>query len=714
MMKPTARQKVDLQRLLAPRSIVVIGASEKEGVGANLIENLRSLSFQGAIYPVNPNHDTVLGLPCFPSVERIPAPVDFAAICLRASGVIPAIEECSRKGISNGWAFASGFGEAGQEGQALQAQLRETCERTGFQLIGPNCVGFANLIDRVATYSAPLNPHIKAGKIGAIAQSGSLCLALANSNRSVGFSKIISTGNEAVLDSCDYLEYLLEDPYTEVILSFIEGFRQPKRLIEVAKRSRAYNKPILLVKVGRSTVAQHATLAHTGALTGSDRVQDALFRQLGLVRLDDLDELLETAILFQQARDHWPRGDGVGLITVSGGEIGLIADLSEPLKLSFPALSEKARRALADALPPFSSIANPLDAWGAGDLSETYPRCMEILAQDPNVDVVAVSLDATSSLATKQSEQYSAVARAAVHVKRESGKNVVLFSNLSSGSDKGISDIVETGGVPMLQGTRESLLSLRRLFDYARFLQQPAEEGPQGEDSREDLSAFLKGKHGLMSELEAKRILRAYGIRTPKEELVRNTDEAVTVAHAIGWPVTLKVQSKQIAHKTEVGGVVLNVRDEAALRAGYRRIMEHVKEQVPTASIEGILVSEMINGIVAEVIVGISQDRDYGPVVAFGLGGILVELLQDVSLRLPPISKRMAGEMIEETLGSALLKGFRGKPAGDLEALRQTLVQIGRLAIDWGQAIFSMDINPLLVLPDGQGVVAVDSLIELR
>jgi len=708
------KSRNELRRLIAPRSIAVIGASEGGGAGANVIENLRTLSFSGEIYPVNPKHATVFGLRCFPSVEKIPGDVDFAAICLRAEAVIPAIQQCSRRGIDCGWAFASGFSEAGETGEALQRELATVCGQLRFRLIGPNCVGFANLTDRVAAYSAPINPQIQAGSVGAVVQSGSICLALANSSRGIGFSKIISTGNEAALDSCDFIEYLVEDPSTAVILAFIEGFRQPNRLLQVAKMARQQNKPILLLKVGRSAVAQRATLAHTSALAGSDRVQDALFRQLGIIRLDDLDELLESALLFLHARENWPKGEGVGLITVSGGEIGLVADLAEGEKLFFPALSDDARLSLEAALPPFSSISNPLDAWGVGDLSETYPRCMEVLAKEPEVDLVVVSLDVTSTLAPKQSEQYAAVARAAVQVRQSSGKNIVLFSNLSSGSDGPIRTITEKGRIPLLQGTRESLVALRRLFDHARMLRQLPFDEQQGRPPEEDLTGFFAGKHGFLSELEAKRVLRAYHILTPREVLAGNEEEALQAAFHIGWPVALKIHSAQVVHKTEAGGVELTLSNEEALRQAYRRIFANVQARLPGAAIEGVLVSEMVSGAVAEVIVGISTDPDYGPVVAFGLGGILVELLKDASLRIPPISLIMAAEMIGEIQGAPLLLGFRGKPSGDLDALSDTLVQVGRLATDWGHVVRSLDINPLLVLPDQQGVVAVDSLIELR
>lgn len=702
-----------LSSLLNPQSIAVIGASDKPGAGLHVIENLQQLGYRGSIYPVNPKRDEVLGLRCYASLSAIPGSVDCAAILLKGEAVLSVIEECALKGVHGAWAFASGFAEAGPEGIVLQARLREQCLRHNIAFCGPNCVGFVNVVDRAAAFSAPLNPLLQPGKIAVLVQSGSVCLAVANSARGIGFSKIISSGNEAVLDATDYFDYLLDDPQSEVILAFIEGFRQPERLWQVAQRSLEKNKPILLVKVGRSQVAQRAIIAHTGALTGSDAVQDSLFRQLGIVRVSDLDELLESGQLFLEWKDRLPSGDRVGMITVSGGEIGLIADMADPLGLSFAPLSENTKQELVKILPPFTQIANPLDAWGTGDLEQTYPRSMEILASDPNVDLLAVSLDATSSLAPRQTEQYSAVARAAVSVAESSGKHIVLFSNISSGLDPRICRIAAKGKLPFLMGTAESLLALRKVLDYAAFRRQPSASS-RLERVQPSQIAFLMDQHGVLREQEAKQILSVYGIRSPREDLAGTVDQAIRLGQEIGWPVVLKVVSAQIPHKTEAGGVALRICDETQLRQAYDRILGNARCSNPQASIDGILVSEMIEDAVAEVLVGINMDPDFGPVVAFGLGGILVELLQDASLRLPPISPPMAWAMIKEIKGYPLLSGFRGRPAGDLDALAVSLVNVGDLVLDWAGRIQSLDINPLLVLPEGRGVVAVDALLELR
>ncbi|MEN6384899.1 MAG: acetate--CoA ligase family protein [Phycisphaerales bacterium] len=705
----------NLSSLLQPRSIAVVGASDSIGAGRNVIENLKMLGFTGKIYPVNPKRQVVLGYKCYPSINAIPDEVDCAAITIGAGQIIPVLEQCGSKGIKGAWAFASGFAETGETGKELQIKLKETCDKYNIAFCGPNCVGFANMNEHVATYSAPLNPNLISGKIGVIVQSGAICIALTDANRDIGFSKIISSGNEAVLDLTDYISYLLEDSNTEVITAFVEGFRRPERLAEVASRALELNKPIIVLKVGRSVMAQRSTAAHTGALTGSDKVQDAFFKQHGIIRVDDLDELLETAELFLKSKASLPAGDRIGMITVSGGEIGLIGDVAAEMKLSFPPLTTAGYSALKKVLPPFTNVGNPLDAWGSGDLRECYPRCMEIMAQEPDFDILAVSLDATASLAANQGEQYADVARAAVKVKRTVGKEIIAFSNIAGGTDTKVKEILDSASIPFLQGTRESLKAVKRFVEYSKVRHAKHNSSINGfSPPFEQTARLIEGKTGFLSEYDAKALLETYGIARPKELIARTEAQAVNHADEIGYPLVMKINSADIAHKTEAGGVILGVADEAGVRTAYRTILTNAKRYNPKAVLDGVLIGEMISGAVAEFIVGVNTDKNFGPVVACGMGGVLVEIFKDAALRLPPLTNDSAAAMLNEIKSSALLKGFRGRPEGDVEALVRVLVQIGRLAVDWKDHICAIDINPLFVLPKGKGVMAVDSIIELR
>ena len=702
----------DLRPLLNPKSIAVVGASERFGAGSLVIENLRALGYQGKIIPVNSRYPRVFGMACYPSLLEIPneEEVDCVAIVLGAKKVIPVLEQAGQRKVRGAWAFASGFAETGEEGEKLQEELRRVCKENDILFCGPNCVGYANLHAQVGTYSAPISPTLKKGAVSAIGQSGSVILALANSNRGIGFHMLISSGNEAVLDTTDYLEYLLEDNHTEVIILFLEVVRRPEAFIRACERAAELKKPVIVVKVGRSQMAQKVALTHTAALTGTDRVQDAWFKKLGVIRVEDLDQLLETAEAFSRCRHRLPRGNGVGAITVSGGEIGLIGDLSERLSLRFPNLSSSAQAELRKRLPPFTPIANPLDAWGSGDLTETYPACLEVLANEEKIDLIAVSQDSPPGMAEKQINQYADVARATVRT-AATGKPVVAFSHVSGGLDPRIRGILESGNVPFLQGTRESLVAIDRLIEYGMFQKRrESNQTVQGKSPWQvgEIIKRLRGPRRVLSDMEAKEILKSYGIPIVEGFLSQSVDGALEAARKIGYPVVLKGQSAAIPHKTEAGLVKLNVRNQEELRSSFAQILENAQSYRRGAAVEGILVQQMIPSDAAEVIVGISQDAAFGPTVVFGLGGIFVELLKDTVIRIPPISQDEARTMISEVKAKDLLEGFRGKARSDVEALVETLVQVGQMAVDLKEVLNSLDLNPLMVLPRTKGVRVVD------
>lgn len=706
---------MDLRSLLAPKSIAVVGASERPGPGRQVLDNLEQLEYEGDIYLVNPKYRKVASRVCYPSLRDVAAAgksVDMVAILLGRNAILPVLQEAVAIGVRAAWAFASGFGEAGPEGKALQQELEHFCRQNQIAFCGPNCVGLLNPVARVATYSAPVSPLLRAGKIGAVVQSGSICLALANSDRGLGYSLLVSSGNEAVIDSTDYISYMVNDPDTEIILAFVEQFRKPRQFIEVACRAREAGKPIIVLKVGCSEMAQQAAITHTGALTGSDAVYEAVFKKYGVIRVNDLDEMLETAAALVVLNGNLPSGNRVGMITVSGGEIGLVGDLAAGLDLTFPNWSARAEKAFQQVLPTYAKVSNPLDAWGSGKIDETYPPSMAAAAGEEDVDIVVVSQDAPQGLAPGQVKQYSVVARAAADVAKKSGKPIVAISNLSGGLHHGLREIFEKGGVPLLQGTREGLCAVHHVVNYAKFLRNDVVTQVKSRERRGAM--YLEQGAGVLVEYEAKKVLLEYSIPCSREVLCHSMDEAIDAFREIGGPVAVKLISPEIPHKTEARIIQLNVDHETAIGHAYQQVMENAKEYMPNAKIMGVLVQEMITDSVAEVIVGISKDADFGPVVLFGLGGTAVELYEDRALGIPPLSRDEALEMIHQSKANRLLQGFRGRPAGDEVALVDVLVRIGQLATHWGNRIHALDINPLLVLPIGQGVVAVDALIEME
>jgi len=712
-------QPPDLQPLIAPASIAVVGASENPGPGLQVIENLRQLGYEGTIYPVNPRYQEVLGLRCHPSLAALREAgrrVDLAAILLNRNLVVPILEEAARTGVRAAWAFANGFAEAGEEGRELQQQITDLCRRHDMLFCGPNCVGLLNFNGKVGAYSAPAPREIVAGDIGMVAQSGYVCIQVANANRGLGFSMILSAGNEAVVDATDYIGYMLEDPGTRVIMAFIEQFRHPERLPALARRSRELGKPIVVIKVGRSEMARRATAAHTGALAGSDDVQDALFRQLGLIRVEDLDEMFETAELFSKWGERLPKGNGVFAVTLSGGVISLLADLGENLNLRFPGWTDAGRARVQEVLPPYAGVDNPLDAWGSGKVEEAYLPCLSAAAAEPEADLILVSQDVPAGMAPRQVEQYAAVAEAAAAVYGSSGKPVVFLSNPSGGFDPTIRDVLNRAGVPLLQGSREGLRAVTHAISYAENLAgtPPPAVTPVPSPVAGKVRPILDGARGALTEYGSKQVLAAYGVTCTRELLCESADEAVSAAREIGPPVVLKVMSPQILHKTEAGIIALNLDGDEEIRRSYDRLLEAARSYDPAARIDGVLCQQMATGAVAEAIVGLLIDPQFGPAVIFGMGGIMVEVLGDRALGIPPLDRDTARCMIEQTRTSRVLKGFRGAPPADVEALVDVLIAVGNLALDWSERIEALDINPLLILPEGRGAVAVDALLVLR
>lgn len=672
-----------LSPLFSPHSIAVIGASPKGGAGSIVIRNLQRLGFAGTIHPVNPKYADVLGYPCHPSLETIPGPVDCAAVLLGDKAILPILKTAHARGVKGVWAFASGFAETGEQGAAMQREIRDFCRETGLLFCGPNCVGYANITDGVGMYSAPLPRAFRKGSIGVIAQSGAVLLALGNSPREAGFSRLISSGNEAALGLADYMDYLVDDPKTAVIA----------------------------LKVGRSELACRVAATHTGAIAGSDRTLDAFFRRWHVIRVNTLDELLETSILFSGLRGAPTTSRRVGMSTVSGGEMGMLADICSDYGLEFPPLSEEGKAGLRSVLPPYAPLANPLDAWGSGDLKEAYPASLSILAREPAVDLLIVSQDMPSNMADEQIAQFSDVAAAAVRARADSGKPVVVVSNISGGIEPSIRKILDDGGVPALQGSTEGVGAVAAWLDWNRALPEET-EAPLPLPA--DLLAELDTCSGIVPYALSTRVLAHFGITALCERLTQTPEEAKAAAEAIGYPVALKGISPDITHKTETGLVKLNIADAGALRQAWDELERSMNLHHPDARREGMLIQSMVTGDVVETIAGVNRDPAFGSAVVVGLGGIFVDLLRDVSLELSPLSPARAKAMINRLQAAKLLQGFRGKQPADIAALEETLVRLGRMAHALGERLVSLDLNPLMVLPEGQGVRIVDIVMQAR
>ena len=700
--------------LVSPRGIAVIGASEKPGAGSLVIQNLKRLGYKGDIVPINAKYEQVLGHRCYPSLAVVPANVrvDTAAILLGSHLVIPLLAQVAERDIPTAWAFASGFAETGTEGGKLQKEVAAFCAQNHIRLCGPNCTGVVNFNDNVALFSAPLPRDIRSGDIGVVAQSGAVLLAMANIRRDIGYSKLLASGNEADLGLVDYLQYLVDDPHTAVIAAFIESIREPQAFSGVCERAAAIGKPIVALKVGKSDMARKVAATHTGAIAGEDRILDAFLRKVGVIRVDSLDQLIETSLALRTLKDCLPKGDRVGMTTVSGGELGMVADIAADLNVAFPPLSTATRDALQGIMPSYTPISNPLDAWGSGDLVKAYPAALKAMAADDNFDFMAVSQDMPGNMAEVQVDQFMAVARAAAAARKEHGKPVALFSNISGGMDSSMALFLEENGVPTLQGTREGLTAIRQVMQYARFQRTRAAlvPAPPLSDALRDRVRQCSGilPYGLSVSL-----LDHFGIPVPHERLCQDWDQVRQAAKELAWPLVLKVASAAIPHKSETGLVQLNLHSEGALEEAYQLLQARLKQHHPGVTIEGFLLQAMVTGDAVETLVGVGSQPGFGPALVFGLGGVFVELLQDTSLCMAPLSHGEAEAMVANIQGKKLLDGYRGTAPKDVRALTDLLERLGNLAHALRNVLVSIDLNPVMVLNAGEGFRIVDIVIEV-
>lgn len=721
--------------LLRPTSVAIVGATPGAGRGGWIHEQLLRHGYDGAIYPVNPKYDQVRGAKAYPSLRAIPAPVEFVAVALGAEHAARVIGECAEVGARAALFVASGFAEVGPAGQAIQAELRRVALAHGIAVCGPNCYGIANVHGRFAAYGGALTEPLRPGPVALLFQSGALTHSAMDplGARSSGYSYIITTGNEAVVELADYLAALADDEHTRVIACFVEGLRSPARFFAAARACLARGKRVVVLKTGRSELAGRAALAHTGALTGPDAAYDAIFRQLGIARVSDLDELIETAELLSRAG---PAGAGApAIVSISGGSCGVAADLAEKERLPLAALAPATAERLRAILPPFASVGNPLDLTGAiGQDPALLPGALAALAADPQVNALALALNTPIGGDEASRALYQEMCRALAASAEGSAKLHLAFSISSGAYDPEVVAIMRAAGLPLLMGVREALAALahwRRssaderqttvdqasapgdsVVGPASFV--PAQyQGLEGDANRalQAAAALVRSSpEATLGERAAKAVLAAAGLVVAREQLAATADAAAQAADAIGYPVALKISSPEIAHKTEAGGVRLNLAGPGEVRAAFDQIVANARAYQPGARIEGALVQQQVRGG-AEMLLGVTNEPGLGPVVVFGMGGVLAEALGDIAMRAAPIDAAEARAMIDETRAARVLAGWRGSPPLDIRALAEAIARLSQLAWLLRDEVAAIDINPLIVLPAGQGVVAVDALI---
>jgi len=694
---------IDLDPLLKPRSVAVLGASDRPSLGRMIIESLDRIGFPGAVYPVNPKYDTLFGRTCYPSVADLPEAADVLAVCVNHARALEHMRLAAARGVRAAIIFDGGFAERGEEGRRRQDELVSICHEAGIALCGPNCMGVVSPHARSLVYIQTLtDPALLAGNVGLISQSGSLCIGLLADCRRFGWSHVVSSGNEAVLAAADFLEYLIDDPATRVIALFLESAREPDRFAAALDRAAARGKPVVILKVGRSERARRAITSHTGGVAGEARVFSAMLQAHGAIEVADVDEMAEVLACCQGER--WPTGRRVAVMTASGGQAELILDLATAAGLSLPPLSPSSRAEAQHVLGSLTGDGNPLDAWGNGDYAANFPRALALLAGDPSYDAVAFCSDGFDDQPFGTPERLMAYSRMVVDAAARSSKPFYYMTIRSGIFRRDVLALLREHGIPVIGGTRQGLGAIDRL---ACWTEPPRPERPAAGPVAGSLGALLDVRRPSIHERDAKRLLGAAGLPIVAERFVTSLGDARGAAAALGYPIALKVVSDHIPHRSELGLVSVGVRDDRELCSEWERM----SRQVEGIAVAGFVVQEVArDGL--EVFAGVSTDPHWGPVLAFGAGGLLVEALDDVSLRLLPLRDGDAEAMIAETRVGALLGGYRGRPPGDVAALARCLTAIADFAWAARDRVAEIDVNPILVRERGCAVL--DALIVPR
>lgn len=707
-----------LQRFFNPRSIAVIGASQDiRTINGKPLHYLQRHGFPGRLYPVNPKYAEIAGLACHPDLRAIEDDVDLALIAVNYKLVPAMIAQCAAKQVPFVTIFSSGFAEAGEEGRRVQREVADLAARGGIRICGPNCQGAVDLFHATAAaFSASLDPApFLRGPVGFVTQSGALGYSIFNmaQESGIGFSHVVSTGNEMDLDAADFMDFMLEDDNTRMVFAYLEGIRDGAKFMRLADKARQAGKPLAVLKVGRSETGSRAAASHTAALTGSDEVFDAFARQKGIIRVDDIEEFIDLAEALK-GRAPLPRGRGLGIASISGGGGVLCADTAEAGGLAVVALRPETSATIARNIPSFGSPVNPVDLTAqAINTADGFANVIQAMLADPGVDGLVVVITMIVG------EPGLRMARDLVRLVREAEKPIVVAWTAGPALMREPFAVLREGGVPLYHSPVRAVRALGRWMRYGaergrRPLAGPA--GPGAAEGPPPLGAgvrdLLAGAAGALTERHSKQLLGAFGIAGSRERLARTREEARAAGEALGLPVAMKIDSPDILHKTEARAIRLNLADPRQLAEAFDEIVANARAHAPTARINGVLVQEMIPPGV-EAIVGMNRDPQFGPVVMFGLGGIFVEILKDVSLRIAPLALDDALGMIREVRGYPLLAGARGRAKADIPALAQALVDVSRMALALGPRLGQLDINPLIVLPEGQGVRAADALVIL-
>ena len=696
-----------LDKFFNPESVAIVGASQNKGkVGHEILTSLINGGYKGKIYPINPKAETIEELKCYPDLESIGEVCELVVIVVPAKLVPAIMKQCAKTGVKSVIIITAGFKEVGEAGKSLEKEIMQIAIQGGVRVIGPNCLGVivpANKLN--ASFGGELPA---AGAIGYLSQSGALLAAIldmANAN-GIGFSKLISIGNKADIDELDIISTLGSDPETRVIAGYLESITDGAAFVREAEQI-SHTKPILLMKSGGTSAGAQAASSHTGSLAGGETAYEAVFERAGIVRCDSIKHQFDYACAF--ANQPLPVGTAVAIITNAGGPGIMAADAVERAGLTFAKLTDETIKKLSEKLPPAANLYNPIDVLGDA-LADRYEFALGTVIDDTNVDVVLILL--TPQVMTKS----AATAEAIVRIARQKPQKPILACFLGSGKvEKGI-NILRDGKIPQYDSPEAAVATVKVMADYVRWLSRPKRVVKLFPVNRRKVETIIE-KHlrqqiREVGETESKEILEAYGFVTPEGSVATTAEQAVNIAEQIGYPVVLKIWSPDILHKSDVGGVRIGINNAGEVRDTFDLMMYRIPKKLPDAHILGVLVQEMCKSG-REVILGMNRDRRFGPLMMFGMGGTMVEVLKDVSFYLAPLTADEAKQMLINTKTYKMLKGVRGEEGVDIDKIAEGLQRLSQLVTEFPQ-IQEMDINPFVVGPEGSTAVAVDARMSVE
>ena len=696
-----------IENFFHPKSIAVIGASGTPGkVGHAVLLNLIQHGYKGKIYPVNPTKTSLMDLPCYKSVLNIPGDVDLGIVIVPGNAMFEVVEQCGQKGLAGLVVISAGFKETGAKGAKIEKRLIGQAKKYGMRVQGPNCLGLISTdvsMNASFAHGMPIPGHI-----AFLSQSGAFCTAVLDwaLGNDVGFSKFISLGNKGDLGEVEFIEYLAKDPQTKVILIYQEGVNNGRAFMEAARKV-VRKKPIIVLKSGGTAAGARAASSHTGSLAGADRAYECAFKQSGIIRARSVRELFDYARAFDG--QPVPKGDGIGIVTNAGGPGIIATDAVENSILKMASFNKRTIDNLHKALPPAAAYYNPVDIVGDGD-EHRFRAALELVAKDKNVHSLLCMMAPTNLVdASKFAEQVCKVNR--------KYKKTTVTSFMGYAKMKGAVEVLQKYDVPNYENPDEAVKALDGMVRYSQWLAVPDARPKKLKKIRRTtvkklLNGVFEEDRNALTELEAKDVVSAYGLRTSRDILAENIQEAIEAAEEIGYPVVMKIVSPEILHKTDVGGVILGIENAEGVRDSFMEIVSRARQFMPDATILGVSVQEMVRKG-REVIIGATRDAQFGPMIMFGLGGIYVEVLKDVAFRIAPLTQRDAVQMVREIRSYPLLMGVRGEPPVDMDTIHDYILRISQMMVDFPQ-IDQIDLNPLLVHPQGEGAHAIDARFILR